>query len=472
MSGHSFSYLSNQTINLLASNQVKANNTSTQRDAGGSTNIAFAEGEQAEKKPISVDFSEEFSLLQFKDSTFVDEKGNPLPVIQPYFGDELPDVKSDVSINSAEQNNFSADFNASLESLNKNSVKIGSETSIELTTLKQISDKSGISNDTKTTSFVKNAAINHLSANSLAVSGKLVVEFRPTDVANTPLNTLSHNDNQRDLTLAQATGMSSIKFDSGLFQSEKSISGKIDFGKPTYEKINLEQTKLTKLGLDEPTEESTLFETKQSDTQVKVPVNLFTDLLKKSDSISKPSTSNAILFNPQNITELEPHSSITKINPAIVPELTSGTVSSPSPLLPGSNIQSGLSLKHDFTPNLALRIKWVYQQAISSAEILMDPPELGPLSVKLTNSNGETNIIFQVNNPTTKELIEENMAKLKDLLAQQNINLGDTQVSEQKKNQQDQDTSKESGTHTSNEPEQNNKSLDSQVKIGLLDAYI
>jgi len=113
-------------------------------------------------------------------------------------------------------------------------------------------------------------------------------------------------------------------------------------------------------------------------------------------------------------------------------------------LKPGINsvFSQGLNLKQNFAPNLAMRIQWMFNQALSTAEIMMDPPEMGPLTVKIQQHNGETNIMFQVSQTATKEMLEESLSKLKEMLEQQGINLGETVVEQQK--QQSQDNSKKS----------------------------
>ena len=129
-------------------------------------------------------------------------------------------------------------------------------------------------------------------------------------------------------------------------------------------------------------------------------------------------------------------------------EMVSSQLLQPNQVTSQSNIQQGLNLRSDFSPNLALRIQWIFQQALSSAEIMMDPPELGPLSVKMQHRGGETNIVFQVNNQQTKEMIEDNLPKLKELLEEQGIALGDTQI---KQNQQQEDQEKSDSSPTVNE---------------------
>jgi len=105
-------------------------------------------------------------------------------------------------------------------------------------------------------------------------------------------------------------------------------------------------------------------------------------------------------------------------------------------LIASSEFTQGLNLKRQFTPNLAMRIQWMFNQTLSSAEILMDPPEMGPLSVKLQHNNGETSILFQVANLATKEALDDNLSRLKEMLAEQGILLGEAQVQHQEKKDQ------------------------------------
>ncbi|TQV75346.1 flagellar hook-length control protein FliK [Aliikangiella marina] len=144
-------------------------------------------------------------------------------------------------------------------------------------------------------------------------------------------------------------------------------------------------------------------------------------------------------------------------------------------LLLSSNSQfsQGLNLKSHFTPNLAMRIQWMFNRAVNSAEVMMDPPELGPMTVKIQQTNGETQVMFQVNNPQTKDALESNLDKLKMLLQEQGINLGDAQVEQQKSqndshSQKKQDAQQEQETVAEIAPDKSNHQnviLDSIVDV-------
>jgi len=136
------------------------------------------------------------------------------------------------------------------------------------------------------------------------------------------------------------------------------------------------------------------------------------------------------------------------------------------------NLQSGLSLRNDFSPNLAARIQWIYSQAMSSAEIKMDPAELGSMNVKLKTINGETSILFNVNNLQTKEMIEDNLSKLRDLLSDQGLNLGEAHVEHQsQKEKGDNPTTETNLAELEDNDEESNHSHTS-VQEGILDTYI
>ena len=64
------------------------------------------------------------------------------------------------------------------------------------------------------------------------------------------------------------------------------------------------------------------------------------------------------------------------------------------------------------------RIRWMVDQQVSSAQVIIDPPELGPMQVDIarTADNG-TQITFTVNNLAIKELLDANMLRFKSVLA-------------------------------------------------------
>ncbi|MGB0495867.1 MAG: flagellar hook-length control protein FliK [Kangiellaceae bacterium] len=136
-----------------------------------------------------------------------------------------------------------------------------------------------------------------------------------------------------------------------------------------------------------------------------------------------------------------------------------------------------LNTNSQFSNGLSVRIQWMLQNALSSAEIMLDPPELGPLNVKLNQVGNEANIVFNVNTAVGKETLEENLAKLKEMLQEQGIKLGDATIQYNKKQNQSNDNSNElaDSEHTEQETSElvdSNNKHSSSSEHKLLDTFV
>lgn len=391
-------------------------------------------------------FFEEYAQVQLREEIVVGEKGNPLPTIQPYFGEELPQIelteKDGIRLDLEPRLNLDFEQNSPLN------LRAASDSSLR-------SGLAIIPGDNNATYFSESQPKSTLQLNaSLLInsskSGKLNSQSEITS-----LDTLQWgNKNIQELKVSPEV----VALQSKLITQQKA------------EQFDLKQGILTQLDGED-------FITNDSKAKLgslengKIAPDLFAQFLKRGDDRLKPNQLSSSHFDIHKLTPLSPPPSS-----ATTSNVDSANPTSSSVLSANSSFQSGLALKNDFTPNLALRIKWVYQQALSSAEILMDPPELGPLSVKLTNTKGETNIVFHVNNPMTKDMIEENLSKLKELLADQNITLGNTQIAQQQKDQNDQKSRDENLTSGSRDLDDDMEDLSNtqerHSRVSLLDTYI
>ncbi|MCH1924575.1 flagellar hook-length control protein FliK [Shewanella sp. C32] len=82
-----------------------------------------------------------------------------------------------------------------------------------------------------------------------------------------------------------------------------------------------------------------------------------------------------------------------------------------------------------FAPVMRQQLLTMVKDGIQHAEIRLDPPELGSMTVKLQVRGDHTQVQFHVTQTQAKDLIEQAMPRLKDLLQQQGMNLADSQVS-------------------------------------------
>ncbi|MDP2559833.1 flagellar hook-length control protein FliK [Psychrobium sp. 1_MG-2023] len=112
------------------------------------------------------------------------------------------------------------------------------------------------------------------------------------------------------------------------------------------------------------------------------------------------------------------------------------TQSTPSqPLTPkqlSEQLQQKLPLHEQFAATqLKERITMMANGGVSNAVIHLDPEELGAMSVRIQMQQDQLNVQFQVQNPTAKDMLEQAMVKLRDMLQEQGIALNQSDVQQQ-----------------------------------------
>jgi len=73
---------------------------------------------------------------------------------------------------------------------------------------------------------------------------------------------------------------------------------------------------------------------------------------------------------------------------------------------------------------------------LKNLDIRLDPPELGRMQIRMTMNNDLANVHFTVSNPQARDLIEQTLPRLREMLAQQGMQLADSSVQQQSSGQQ------------------------------------
>jgi flagellar hook-length control protein FliK len=81
-----------------------------------------------------------------------------------------------------------------------------------------------------------------------------------------------------------------------------------------------------------------------------------------------------------------------------------------------------------FATAFSEKIIWLVGRQAQVADLSLNPPQLGALEVRLSLSGGEAGAQFYSPNPLVREAIEAALPKLRELMAQAGIALGDAQV--------------------------------------------
>ncbi|GLS27696.1 flagellar hook-length control protein FliK [Marinibactrum halimedae] len=77
------------------------------------------------------------------------------------------------------------------------------------------------------------------------------------------------------------------------------------------------------------------------------------------------------------------------------------------------------------------KVLWMASQNISEAELQLDPPELGPLQVKVVVSQDQAQVVFNSQFGTVRDALDQSAARLREMFAQEGLNLVDVDVSDQ-----------------------------------------
>jgi flagellar hook-length control protein FliK len=81
------------------------------------------------------------------------------------------------------------------------------------------------------------------------------------------------------------------------------------------------------------------------------------------------------------------------------------------------------------------KINWMVNENQQSASLTLNPPELGPLQVVLSVSNQHASATFTSHQPEVRAALENAIPKLREMLNQSGIQLGDCNVNSQAKQQ-------------------------------------
>lgn len=83
-----------------------------------------------------------------------------------------------------------------------------------------------------------------------------------------------------------------------------------------------------------------------------------------------------------------------------------------------------------FSPMMKQQLVTMVSQGIQHAEIRLDPPELGHMLVKIQVHGDQTQVQFHVTQSQTRDVIEQAIPRLRELLQEQGMQLADSHVSQ------------------------------------------
>lgn len=111
---------------------------------------------------------------------------------------------------------------------------------------------------------------------------------------------------------------------------------------------------------------------------------------------------------------------------ALKPEQSAVMNNAQSPLLL-TREQAGEQVHERINMMMAKNLKYV--------DIRLDPPELGKIQIKLSINQDQASVQFTVNNPQTRDIVEQAMPRLREMLQQQGLQLAQSSVQQESSQQ-------------------------------------
>lgn len=102
------------------------------------------------------------------------------------------------------------------------------------------------------------------------------------------------------------------------------------------------------------------------------------------------------------------------------------------------SINSHFSQQAEWGQEMASRVKWMVNSQVRSAELKMNPAQLGPIEVKISVVNDQTTVMFTAQHGAVREAIDSAIPRLREMLGDNGMNLVDVDVSDRHFAQQEQ----------------------------------
>lgn len=120
--------------------------------------------------------------------------------------------------------------------------------------------------------------------------------------------------------------------------------------------------------------------------------------------------------------------------PSILAESPLRPGETPSPAARSFVVQTGVSVpvgQPQWSQAVGEKVLWLAAQNVSAAEIRLDPPDLGPMQVKVSVNQDQASVSFTSPHPVVREALDQQLNRLREMFTEQGLNLVNVDVSDQ-----------------------------------------
>jgi flagellar hook-length control protein FliK len=131
----------------------------------------------------------------------------------------------------------------------------------------------------------------------------------------------------------------------------------------------------------------------------------------------------------------------------------------------------------EWQDEVATHLTWMTQKGLETGSLRVSPEHLGPVEVNISVQNGDASVWFAANHPDARAALEQALPRLREMFANQGMNLADSGVSRQSLSQQGSRNQSRSGASQGvtgvsavGAPD-GSSSASARINLGLVDLY-
>lgn len=124
----------------------------------------------------------------------------------------------------------------------------------------------------------------------------------------------------------------------------------------------------------------------------------------------------------------------------------------PSPAARSFTVQTGVPVpvgQPQWSQAVGEKVLWLAAQNVSAAEIRLDPPDLGPMQVKVSVNQDQASVTFTSPHPVVRDALDQQLHRLREMFSEQGLNLVNVDVSDQPAYRQQEDNEAQNGKSSS-----------------------
>lgn len=141
-------------------------------------------------------------------------------------------------------------------------------------------------------------------------------------------------------------------------------------------------------------------------------------------------------------------------------------------------IQTPVGQGRAWAQALGQRVTMMQAQGMERAEVRLHPPNLGPLEIRLSMTQDQTQLTLSSQHAVTREALESALPRLREMLQEEGIELGDATVTDGREESAMADDEGETGENSTDSQSQGRagaapqESKAQEIRVGLLDEYV